>query len=48
MASSAARHRSVRSGVWKDLTESVNSMASNLTAQVLKRRDNGLVYPSSG
>ena len=34
-ASSAARPRSRASpGVWKDLTENVNSMASNLTAQV--------------
>ncbi len=29
------------SGVWKDLTENVNSMASNLTGQVLQYRGSG-------
>ncbi len=33
-ASSAARRRAGVGGTWKDLTDNVNSMASNLTAQV--------------
>ena len=33
-ASSAARRRCGVAGVWKDLTDNVNSMAANLTGQV--------------
>ena len=43
----AARHGEGRGGTWKDLTDNVNSMAGNLTAQVRNIAEVTTAWPTA-